>query len=184
MQIYHFRVLLDSTKDVFRDIEIAETETFEALHQAITRAFNFTGHEMASFYLSNNEWDKGEEIALMDMGEPGMGAAPRTMGETRLIDLLQAPGNKLLYVYDFFRMWIFYVELVAIRPAVPGTEYPRVSLMVGVPPGEYSRESSEHMEFKSEIDDGFYDDESEGLGEAYDGDEEGFESFDDDLDFR
>ena len=67
MRIFHIRVLLDSSQDVFRDIEIEEKSTFLDLHNAIIESFKFSGMEMASFYKSNEYWDKGEEIALIDM---------------------------------------------------------------------------------------------------------------------
>ena len=67
--IYRFRVILDhdSEGDVFRDIEIRETDSLEDLHNAITQSFGFDGLEMASFYLSNDQWDQGEEISLFDL---------------------------------------------------------------------------------------------------------------------
>ena len=70
--IYRFRVILDIQEDVFRDIEIEGESTFEDFHNTITQSFGFGGQEMASFYLSNELWEQGEEIALFDMGEkPG-----------------------------------------------------------------------------------------------------------------
>ena len=51
--IYRFRIIFDSKKDdIFRDIEIEATATFEEFHNAITQAFGFGGSEMASFYLA------------------------------------------------------------------------------------------------------------------------------------
>jgi hypothetical protein len=69
MAALKFRVLLDSEKnqEVFRDILIDEKSNFEELFRAITNAFNFEGNEMASFYMSTDEWDKGHEIGLFDM---------------------------------------------------------------------------------------------------------------------
>ena len=69
--IYRFRVVLDhdNKEDIFRDVEIRKTDTFEDLHNVITQSFGFDGSEMASFYLSNESWDQGKEIALFDMGQ-------------------------------------------------------------------------------------------------------------------
>ena len=65
--IYRFRIILDVKEDVLRDIEIEETATFEDLHLTITQAFGFLGNEMASFYLSNEEWIQGDEMPLEAM---------------------------------------------------------------------------------------------------------------------
>jgi hypothetical protein len=181
MDIYHFRILLDSSRDVFRDIEISQRATFADLHNSIVDAFGFSGQEMASFYMSNDEWDKGQEIALMDMSDGSGGVID--MSSTYINDMVENTGSKLLYVYDFYRMWIFFVELVAIKPAMTGSEYPLITLAVGTAPSEYSRESADDMEFKSEIDDSFYN-EDESLTEGYDGDDENFDAFDDNLEYH
>ena len=65
--IYRLRVILDVREDVFRDIEIQGADTLEDLHNAIVQAFSLEGQEMASFYLSDEEWNQGEEISLFDM---------------------------------------------------------------------------------------------------------------------
>ena len=54
--IYRFRVILDhkNKEDIFRDVEIRKTDTFEDLHNVITQSFGFDGSEMASFYLCND----------------------------------------------------------------------------------------------------------------------------------
>ena len=71
--IFRFRVVLDNDtkEDIFRDIEIRDTDTLEDLHNVITQSFGFDGSEMASFYISDDEWNQGEEISLFDMSEGG-----------------------------------------------------------------------------------------------------------------
>ena len=66
-----FRILLDSHKneEVFHDILVSEDENFESLFKSIIEAFEFRGDQMASFYVSNENWDKGEEISLIDLSE-------------------------------------------------------------------------------------------------------------------
>ncbi len=105
-----FRVIIDTEQDVFRDIEIKSDETFFQLHQAILNAFQFGDGEMASFYVSDENWEKGLEIPLMDMGESAV-----SMDNTTIHDMASSLGDKLLYVYDFMRMWIFYVEVMEIK---------------------------------------------------------------------
>ena len=66
-----FRILLDSHKneEVFHDILVSDDENFESLFKSIIEAFEFRGDQMASFYVSNENWDKGEEISLLDLSE-------------------------------------------------------------------------------------------------------------------
>ncbi|HET8810380.1 MAG TPA: hypothetical protein VFM65_08970 [Flavobacteriaceae bacterium] len=154
--IYRFRVVLDVLDDVFRDIEIRETDTLEDLHNAISQAFGFEGTEMASFYTSDEEWNQGEEIVLFDMSE-GMNSV-RMMNETILNELLSEKETKLIYVYDFLNMWTFYVELAEITEPINGTDYPNLLFSHGVLP-----ESPPDKQFEAE---------------------EGFDDFDDDPDFE
>lgn len=137
--IYHLRVLLDYELEVFRDIRISPEDSFEKLHETIMMAFGFSGMEMASFYMSNENWDKGEEITQMDMGS-FTGSSMKTMAETEIKEMLTAEGDKMLYVYDFMRMWIFYIELLDVHKKVEGATYPFVSLVVGEAPEESNKE--------------------------------------------
>src|SRR5690606_14552336 len=107
--LYRFRVILDAEDDVFRDIEILSESTLEDLHNAIFQAFGFDGNEMASFYISDDDWNQGEEISQVDMtdGENDL----RLMDETTLDDVVSESQTKLIYVYDFLSMWTFLVEL-------------------------------------------------------------------------
>ena len=69
MSIYKFRILLESKEEyeIFRDVEIKSTQNFDDLHEIIVAAYGFDNLQMASFYVSNDEWEKGQEISLFDM---------------------------------------------------------------------------------------------------------------------
>ncbi len=141
MNICKFRVLIDSCseKDIFRDIEITENQTFEDLHKQILDAFGFRGDEMASFYVSNNDWVKGKEITLMDMGfDPNNRV--ELMGESLVGIHLEEKSQKFIYVYDFLKMWCFYIELIGKTKAGTGVTYPRTSMAFGEAPDENSKE--------------------------------------------
>ena len=107
--IYRFRVILnhDNKEDIFRDIEIRKTDTFEDLHNTITQSFGFDGNEMASFYVSNDSWEQGQEIALFDVGQDS-----QMMNETILEDIVNEDHTKLIYIYDFLNMCVFLLLLL------------------------------------------------------------------------
>jgi len=127
--IYRFRVILDTEEDVFRDIEIEQDATLEQFHNVITQSFGFDGTEMASFYISDEQWNQGEEISLFDMSD---GTNPiRLMNETTLIDVVHEASPKLIYVYDFLSMWTFLVELAEIAEYENSMEYPNVMFVHG-----------------------------------------------------
>ena len=107
--LYTFRILLDCEQDVFRDIQILANQNFIELHKTIQNAFGFDNTQISSFYLSDDDWNKGEEISMMDMaGEQGEGAA-YSMNDASIESLVDTNGQKLIYVSDFLLMWCFFV---------------------------------------------------------------------------
>ena len=108
---YKIRVILDVDEDVFRDIEVDETLNLEELHFTIAKSFGFKGQEMAAFYGTDDNWEQGEEIPLFDMSEDG---SALSMQKISIKDILRVEGNKLIYVYDFFSMWTFFIELTKV----------------------------------------------------------------------
>jgi Plasmid pRiA4b ORF-3-like protein len=175
VNIYKFRVIIDTEQDVFRDIEIETDTTFEKLHEAILDAFDFELGEMASFYMSDEQWEKGLEIPLMDMA----GDAALSMKSTKLSDMVSKPSEKILYVYDFMRMWIFYVELMEVKKDLPSTIYPRVALVYGDAP---SQDSKEMDLFGSEFSEEEFTEMHGDVNEEEDGEEDMFDAGEDYFD--
>ena len=134
--IYRFRVVLDNDtkEDIFRDIEIRKTDSLEDLHNVITQSFGFDGSEMASFYISDDDWNQGEEISLFDMSEGGTDI--QLMNETSIDSSVSESRTKLIYVYDFLSMWTFLVELAEVVEEAQGTDYPHLLFVHGQVPGE------------------------------------------------
>ena len=158
--IYRFRAILDNDvdDDVFRDLEIRETDTLEDLHNIITQSFGFDGSEMASFYLSDNQWNQGEEISLFDLSDDEEGAA-RLMSETPINDVVHEMQTKLIYVYDFLSMWTFFVELAEIVEESTGVDYPNVMFIHGQIPDtapekdfDFEEDFDDFNEFEDDLD--------------------------------
>lgn len=147
--IFRFRIVLDVLEDVFRDIELRETDTLEDLHNAIVQAFGFEGEEMASFYMSDDKWSQGEEFVLFNMGERN---PTKKMGDMILNEILSEKQTKMIYVYDFLNMWTFYVELAEITDSVNGTDYPNLLFSHGnlpeSPPGKNFESESDYRDFE------------------------------------
>ena len=146
MKVFKFRVLLDSEETIFRDIQIKANQTFEDLHNAILDAFEFEGTEMASFYQSNDNWDKGKEIPLEDISDDE-DSDVKTMSDTSISDLAKQLNQKFIYVYDFLKMWCFYVEVLGIEEEDKKEKYPFVSMTFGDAPSEDSREADYSEDF-------------------------------------
>lgn len=175
-----FRVLLDTEyeSEIFRDILIDENDNFESLYQAIISSFRFQGDQMASFYISNDDWDKGHEISLMDMnyGDESIDEKASVMSAAVLRDFMQAPDQKIILVYDFMRMWIFLIELLERKELQVKT--PETVLSIGMAPPEDSKmahldEEDEEEDFESFLED---DEEMDDYEDGFD--EEDYKNFD------
>lgn len=157
------RVLVDTEGDdnVFRDIEMPSNASFEELHLAIQKYFEFDNSQMASFYESDNDWERGDEIMLMDMSMDDKQVV-RLMRDTQLSKILTEPEQKMLYVFDFMVMWTFFVEVVSIGEFSADIEYPNVLLSVGEAPDQYSKSPEDLFgAMKSEMLPGMDEDEND-----------------------
>lgn len=140
MLIYRFRVLIDHSSEAFRDIEIASEQTFLEFHTAIKEAFGFKGEEMACFYVSDAEWNKGIEIPLADMGFAEEGKVPLLMHEVEVGDHIRDPDQRFVFAYDFLHLWMFMVERIGTLEPDESVTYPRVVLAMGKAPDERSKD--------------------------------------------
>ena len=148
-KVIRLRVLLDFEENVFRDLELSCTDTFQDLHNLIQEAFGFDNGQMASFYVSNEDWEKGQEITLMDMGERSETGEPiLMMNETALKDIVFDEGQKLLYVYDFFLMWCFYIDVISIKALDETVITPRIIQSFGDAPEQYSKSPEFNMDIE------------------------------------
>ena len=161
--IYRFRIILDAKEDILRDIEIEASATLEDFHYAIAQAFGFAGSEMASFYRTNEAWEQGEEIPLLDMDE---GIVP--MGQEQIDSIFTAENHHLIYVYDFLALWTFFVELIEVGEPEITTLYPNLIFFFFLVPEEAPQKDfvADESTLENEMD----EEEEEGLEDYNDAD--------------
>jgi hypothetical protein len=136
MNILTFRILSPENPKFIRDIDVPDEKRFYDLHMGIQAACNYDYSQMTSFYMSNQDWEKLEEISMMPM-EEDTEEAPLNMKNTLLKDKLEAKGQRLLYLFDFFSVRMMFIELVNIRqmgPEEAKLNYPRVIASAGEAP--------------------------------------------------
>ena len=174
MSIYKFRVLLESDEDIFRDIEIKSTQNFDDLHEIIVAAFGFDNSQMASFYLSNDDWEKGQEITLFDMQiDENQEEKVLVMDKTVIKSLVNCVGAHLLYSYDFLNMRNFFIELMEIKVKEDADAfYPKVVYTQGEAPAQkadLSEMSEEEMANELLKDAGFSEDGDDSSDDMFEG---------------
>jgi hypothetical protein len=157
--MYKIRIILDTKEDVIRTILVDESVSLENLHATIAASFGFEGQQMASFYRTDDEWNQGEEIPLFNMAEAGEEISMQTCF---VDEILPEENSKLIYVYDFLKMWTFYVDVVEISSEIK-ENLPETILSFGEIP-----EKEPKKEFVSEnLDDEFNDEDIDDLDENY-----------------
>jgi hypothetical protein len=133
MAIYKFRITFEDFDDVVREIDIKSNQTFEDLHKAIHRSTGYNAEKSSSFYVSTDNWLKGDEIAYL----PSERKKDRVvlMENSKLSGFIEDPHQKFYYIYNFDRPYDFHVELVKIiLDADPNIEYPFLAKSSGEAP--------------------------------------------------
>ncbi len=130
--IYKFRIISDENELFSRTIEISADDTFLKLHKTILKACDFQDSEMTSFFISNDDWDKEQEITLFDMGEEDTGTIP--MQKAKLKDFITEKEAKIIYQFDFFGDRALFCTLTDIVEKDAKKKYPICSHSTGNAP--------------------------------------------------
>ena len=141
MAVLRFRVYYEEDESVYRDIVIKHTQTFADLHNAILKAYEFDNKHQATFYRSNDHWQRGREITLQKYDKVYK-AEPLIMAETPIGSEIKDPNQKFIYTYDFLKGWTFLVELINVsKEATPKIAYPASIRAEGIGPAQYGTKS-------------------------------------------
>lgn len=134
MAIYRFRVTFEDYDEVFREIEVLSKHSFLDLHRAILQSVGFDPENPSSFFVSNDQWKKGEEFAYLP-SEMKMRKGVLLMDNTRLNQYIDDPHQKFYYTYNFERPFDFHVQLIKILlEEEKGKQYPFLFKSVGKAP--------------------------------------------------
>lgn len=148
MAVYRFRVTFEDQEDVYREIEIRANQTFEDLHYVILQSIGFDTQHTASFYMSDDFWRKGQEIALnpppaddddddLPRWKKKQATPVKVMKQAKIAAFIEDPHQKIVYVYDPKANWVLYLELVKIVSEDSKTSYPKIAKSVGAAPKQY-----------------------------------------------
>ena len=137
MAILKFRVYFEEDDSIYRDVAVRHTQSFLQLHQVILKAYEFDSKHQATFYRSNDHWQRGREISLEKYDKPYK-AEPLLMDATTIGSEIRDPNQKFIYVYDFVKNWSFLVELINVSKEENGKlDYPAVIKAEGIAPSQY-----------------------------------------------
>jgi hypothetical protein len=141
MAVLKFRIYLEEDEAIYRDIVIKHKQTFQDLHFAILKAYEFDAKHQATFYRSNDNWLRGREISFTKYDKMYK-AEPLMMSETLIGSEIMDPNQKFIYEYDFAKQWVFLIELINVsKEENSKTTYPATSRTEGIGPQQYGTKS-------------------------------------------
>jgi len=158
--IIYLRLLSSEIEAFVKEIAIDNTQTFADLHTTIQELLSYDATQMASFFTTDQDWNKEMEITLFDMTD-SESEHLKVMQDTLLSDYLFEEGQRLLYVFDFFSERGFFMEVIQI--AKGSLEKPNCYRNEGVAPeqiliGDLSGDSKRQaMNYQEDIFDGSID---------------------------
>ena len=137
MAILKFRIYWEDDHSIYRDLVVKHSQSFQELHNAILKSYEFDNKHKATFYRSNDNWLRGREISL-EKYDKVYKAEPMLMGETIMGSEIRDPNQKFIYVYDFNKNWTFMVELINVNKEENSKlSYPTCVRTEGIAPSQY-----------------------------------------------
>lgn len=134
--IYRLLLLSDENDFFRREITIDSEASFRTLNDYILSVLKYDTHELTTFYVCDDDWQKGQEVTLMDMGFKSSEYDSYLMDTTRLEELIESKGDRLLFVYDMLSERGFYIELIEL---ISGSQpHPELTYSEGKAPEQTS----------------------------------------------
>lgn len=123
--VYRLRVTLRGiTPPIWRQIEVASDASLVDVAEAIIAVMPWDGWEhLHQIQVGKHEF--GTHTHLIDDESP-FGPRPHSGRDFALSEVVDKPGAKFVFWYDFGDDWLHDVVVEAIAPAAPDVTYPRV----------------------------------------------------------
>jgi hypothetical protein len=141
MAVLKFRVYWEEDDAVYRDVVIKQSQSFKELNDIVLKSFEFDNKHKATFFRSNDHWQRGREITLEKYDKDYV-KEPLIMDQTPIFTEIKDPNQKFIYIYDFNRNWTFLIELITVvKDENQKLIYPAVIRTEGLAPNQYGTRS-------------------------------------------
>ena len=129
--VLRIRIILNVKEDVLRDIEIDASSSMIEFHKTISSFFGFDSSEPSTFFKSNDNWERDEEIKIFKLDDND-----KVYSDSSISEFIDSKGDKLIYIYDFLNYWTFFINVNEAVEKIKDKEYPCCVLSVGEVPNE------------------------------------------------
>lgn len=116
--VFRIKFITDEVDGFIREIKIDSEATFLDLNKIILQSCGYKDDQMTSFYVCDDEWERGTQITREDMGFGAADDDVYVMEETPLSDFIEDEEQKLIFVFDPFADRCFYLD---VKEIIPGT---------------------------------------------------------------
>ena len=130
-KIYLLRVSFKSFEDVYADIEVSDTTTYEQLHFSIFDAFNRCEEHLYMFTLRDGTEVVSPYMAYDKNEYDAMPADSCTIGKALRV------GSRIDYIFDFGDCWEHIIKIKSVKKAEEDVKYPRILGVHGEVPPQY-----------------------------------------------
>ncbi len=127
-------------EDFVREIEMKEDSTFKDLHLAIQQVCKYDPTLITTFYIADEYWeasDEPEKEIILERIDEKTQKDCLLMEDTPLNFVKPEKGQHYLYLFDFFSVRCFNVEVIDVRNYLKKDEklkFPNLTLSEGNPP--------------------------------------------------
>ncbi len=128
-----FRIISNEDQEFYRDLVIDGSDTFLDFHHVLQENLGFDPTQLASFFITNENWEKENEITLIDMMQES-GAETLTMENVIMEQYFDDVNQRMIYVFDFFSERAFFMELIEYSDQESPRKTPFIAQSVGDPP--------------------------------------------------
>ena len=129
--VLRIRIILNVKEDVLRDIEIDASSSMIKFHKTISSFFGFDSSEPSTFFKSNENWERDEEIKIFKLEDND-----KVYSDSSISEFINSKGDKLIYIYDFLNYWTFFIDVNESVEKIKDKEYPFCVFSVGEVPNE------------------------------------------------
>lgn len=115
--LYRIKFISDEVDGFLREIKIDSDATFLDLNKAILESCGYPDDQMTSFYICDEEWERGQQITRENMGISSADEDIYVMDETKLSEFIEDEEQHLEFVFDPFSDRCFFLD---VKELIPG----------------------------------------------------------------
>lgn len=124
--VYRIKFISDEVDGFLREIKIDSDATFLDLNKIILESCGYPDDQMTSFYICDEEWERGTQITREDMGFGSADEDLYVMEETRLSEFIEDEDQRLEFVFDPFADRCFFLD---VKEMIPGEHLDKAEIL-------------------------------------------------------